>query len=829
VISEDIEANRLRLEYRLAQLQTQERARTHFIDFVRYVWPEAILGAHHEKMAKAFDRIASGTLKRLIINMPPRHAIMVGMKIPTTQGLTTLSDLVPGSMVFGPDGLPVRVLGKSEVFKDRQVYRVWTDDGSFLDVDGEHLWTVRLDRKRDLYRDYTTEQLWRRQCGEVLRTKRGGGVEFVRGKRVDAARVRLPRLPEVAPVQYEQAVLPVDPYVLGVWLGDGTSSSGVITAHDDDARVIRAEIERRGYRTTDQATHMTFGVLGLKVRLRTLGVLQNKHIPGAYLTANVKQRRELLRGLMDTDGNVSKAGQCFFSQSDKALCLQVQQLLHSLGIKASLLESRAMLNGKDYGPTWKVSFYASDVFVLPRKEARTLKGCRAFGRYIRVEKLDQRADFQCIKVDREDGLFLAGEGYICTHNTKSEFASYLLPAYLMGRSPRTKAIEATHNSELAVRFGRKVRDLMDQVNYKELFPEVSLKQDSKAAGRWDTNRGGEYFAVGVGGAMTGRGADVLIIDDPHSEQDALSDLALDNAWEWYQGGPRTRLQPGGAIVVVMTRWGTKDMTARLIKAQSSHNADKWEVIELPAVMPSGKPLWPEFWKLEELLAVKASLSVQKWNAMYQQQPTNDEGAILKREWWRVWPHTEPPVVNYIIQTMDTAYSKKETADFSVITTWGVFYQDEDSGANIILLDVKRGRWDFPELKRVAKEQYEHWQPDNLLIEAKATGTPLQQELRRMNIPVTMYSPGGRKAGTDKVSRANSVAPILESGIVWAPDTDWAEELVEECAAFPHGDNDDMVDVTTMALMRFRQGNFISLQTDDNTDSAGHRDLVPEYY
>lgn len=414
-------------------------------------------------------------------------------------------------------------------------------------------------------------------------------------------------------------------------------------------------------------------------------------------------------------------------------------------------------------------------------------------------------------------------------HTKSEFASYLLPAYLMGRDPRTKAIEATHNSELAVRFGRKVRDLMDQTTYKELFPEVSLKQDSKAAGRWDTNRGGEYFAVGVGGAMTGRGADVLIIDDPHSEQDALSDLALDNAWEWYQGGPRTRLQPGGAIVVVMTRWGTKDMTARLIKAQSSHNADKWEVIELPAIMPSGKPLWPEFWKLEELLAVKASLSVQKWNAMYQQQPTNDEGAILKREWWRVWPHTEPPLVNYIIQTMDTAYSKKETADFSVITTWGVFYLNEDSGANIILLDVKRGRWDFPELKRVAKEQYEHWQPDNLLIEAKATGTPLQQELRRMNIPVTMYSPGGRKAGTDKVSRANSVAPILESGIVWAPDTDWAEELVEECAAFPNGDNDDMVDVTTMALMRFRQGNFISLQTDDNTDSASHRDLVPEYY
>jgi predicted phage terminase large subunit-like protein len=413
-------------------------------------------------------------------------------------------------------------------------------------------------------------------------------------------------------------------------------------------------------------------------------------------------------------------------------------------------------------------------------------------------------------------------------HTKSEFASYLLPAYLMGKDPRTKAIEATHNSELAVRFGRKVRDLMDMETYKEVFPDVSLKQDSKAAGRWDTNKGGEYFAVGVGGAMTGRGADILIIDDPHSEQDAMSDLALENCWEWYISGPRTRLQPGGAIVIVMTRWGTKDLTARLIKAQTSHNADKWEVIELPAILPSGKPLWPQFWKLEELEAVKASLSVQKWNAMYQQQPTNDAGAILKREWWRVWPHDDPPIVNYIIQSYDTAYSKKETADYSVITTWGVFYPDQDSGPNIVLLDVRRGRWDFPELKRIAKDEYKRWNPDNVLIEAKATGVSLQQELRRVGIPVTMYTPGGRKSGTDKVSRANAVAPILESGQVWAPDTDWAEELVEECAAFPNGDNDDMVDSTTQALMRFRQGNFISLETDYK-DEPSSRALAPEYY
>ena len=414
-------------------------------------------------------------------------------------------------------------------------------------------------------------------------------------------------------------------------------------------------------------------------------------------------------------------------------------------------------------------------------------------------------------------------------HSKSEFASYLLPAYLMGRDPRLQIIEATHTAELAVRFGRKVRDLMDTEKYQEVFSEVKLKADSKAAGRWDTNKGGQYFAVGVGGAVTGRGADLLIIDDPHSEQDAMSELALENAWEWYQGGPRTRLQPGGAIVIVMTRWGTRDLAARLIKAQASHGADKWEVIEFPAILPSGKPLWPEFWKIEELEAVKASLSVQKWNAMYQQQPTNDEGAILKREWWRRWPHDESPAVDYMIQSYDTAYSKKETADYSVITTWGVFYPNEDEGAHIILLAVKRGRWDFPELKRVALNEYKTWNPDNVLIEAKATGVSLQQEMRRAGIPVTMYAPGGRRRGTDKISRAHSVAPILEAGMVWAPETDWADELVEECAAFPNGDHDDMVDSTTQALIRFRQGNFLRLSIDEDDEESSEEGLVPEYY
>ena len=412
---------------------------------------------------------------------------------------------------------------------------------------------------------------------------------------------------------------------------------------------------------------------------------------------------------------------------------------------------------------------------------------------------------------------------------KSQLGSYLFPAYVMGRRPDAKLIVGSHTAELAQRFGRMIRNLVDEERYKELFPEMILSADSKAAGRWNTSKGGEAFFIGKGGAMTGRGGDIIILDDILDEQDALSDTAMENTWEWITSGPRQRLQPGGALILINTRWKVDDPAGRFIKAQSQLKADQWEVLEFPAILPSGKPLWPEYWSAEELEKVKFSIGLPKWNAQWQQQPTNSEGAILKREWWRKWTFAEPPSCEYILQCMDTAYSKKETADFSVISTWGVFHPDADSGPNLILLNVRKGRWDFPELKRVARDEYQYWKPDNVLIEAKATGTPLQQELRKLGIPVTMFSPGGRRTGQDKISRANSVAPILESGMVWYPeDQEWADEMVEECAAFPNGSNDDQVDTAVMAWNRFRQGGFISLQ-DDDWDEPEPNNQPVEYY
>ena len=410
-------------------------------------------------------------------------------------------------------------------------------------------------------------------------------------------------------------------------------------------------------------------------------------------------------------------------------------------------------------------------------------------------------------------------------HTKSEFASTFFPSFIMGKKPKMKIMQTTHTGELAVRFGRKVRNLMDQKEYKDVFPEVKLQADNKSAGRWETNKGGEYFAAGVGGAVTGRGADLLIIDDPHSEQDALSPNALESAWEWYTSGPRQRLQPGGAIVLVMTRWSSIDLTAKLLESQKEPLADQWEMIEFPAIFPeTDNPLWPEFWPKDELLKVKSSIPGIKWNAQWMQNPTAEEGAIIKREWWKRWKHKTIPPVKYIMQSYDTAFSKKQTADFSAISTWGVFKPSEDEPDCLILLDCQKGRWDFPELKEIAMREYSYWECDMVLIEAKASGTPLTQELRRMGIPVVNYSP---TRGHDKHSRMHAVAPIFESGMVYAPQKTFAEDMIEECASFPFGANDDLCDTMTQALMRFREGGFVSL-ANDYEDQERQRPLRAYY-
>jgi len=415
-------------------------------------------------------------------------------------------------------------------------------------------------------------------------------------------------------------------------------------------------------------------------------------------------------------------------------------------------------------------------------------------------------------------------------HTKSEFASYLLPAWFLGKFPTKKVIQTSHTAELATDFGRKVRNLVDSEAYKGIFPNVALQSDSKAAGRWNTSHGGTYFAIGVGGAVTGKGADLLIIDDPHSEQEAIlaevNPEIYDKVHEWYSSGPRQRLQPGGSIVVVMTRWSKRDLTAQVVKSSVQRGGEEWEVIELPAILPSGNPLWPEFWSLAELTALKEELPVHKWMAQYMQAPTGAEGALIKREWWKEWEHDKPPRCDYIIQSWDTAFNKGTRNDFSACITLGIFHPEDEPHPQIILLDAFKERMEFPELKAKALELYKEYEPDCCIIEAKAAGTPLLQELRSIGIPLQDYTP---VRGNDKITRVNAVADLFASGMVWAPQTRWAEEVIEEFASFPQGEHDDLVDSMTQALLRFRQGGLIRLESDYNDEPQEFRRRSRSYY
>tara|TARA_R110000744_G_scaffold289735_1_gene400566 strand:+ start:1138 stop:2706 length:1569 start_codon:yes stop_codon:yes gene_type:complete len=422
---------------------------------------------------------------------------------------------------------------------------------------------------------------------------------------------------------------------------------------------------------------------------------------------------------------------------------------------------------------------------------------------------------------------------------KSQLVSIFFPAWYLGRNPNKKVMMVSHTTDLAVDFGRKVRNLIATPDYRSIFPTVKLAVDSKSAGRWNTSVGGEYYACGVGSALAGRGADLLLIDDPHSEQDVISGnfSIFEKAYEWYTFGARTRLMPGGKVAIIQTRWHMDDLTGRVVKDMAQNErSDQFEVIEFPAILEIEdkktkkvveKPLWPEFFDLEALKRTKASMPTFQWNAQYQQQPTAEEAALVKREWWNIWEGENPPSCEYVIMSLDAAAEKHNRADYTALTTWGVFLNEETSAYNIILLNSIKQRMEFHELKEMAMQEYTDWEPDSFIVEKKSSGVALYQEMRRMGLPVSEYTP--HRGSGDKLARLNSVSDIVQSRLCWVPPSRWAEEVVEEIAGFPFMSHDDLVDSTVMALMRFRQGGFIRLPSDEPEEQQYFKQRRGGYY
>lgn len=438
---------------------------------------------------------------------------------------------------------------------------------------------------------------------------------------------------------------------------------------------------------------------------------------------------------------------------------------------------------------------------------------------------------------------------------KSLLASVFLPAWYMGLYPHRKVMQASYASELAVGFGRQVRALVGDQDFQTIFPGVNLRPDNKAAGRWALTGGGEYFATGVTGGIAGKGFNLGIIDDPLSEQDAYSALAKKRVQEWYGPGFYTRRQPEqSAILLMSTRWAKDDLPGFLMtQARESKDADQWTVLDVPALLDEGaakllnsvakdallrsekypQPLAfkpgdsfsPRRWPLKELNRQRANMASRAWEALYQQKPVEDEGNILKRGWWRKWSGSKA-LCEYVVQVYDTAFEEGDENDYSARTTWGVFVRTDTVTIEgqkvtrprrcVLMLEAWRARVGAPELREEAIRAYKtkEYKIDRVLVEKKASGHGLIQELRRAGVPVTPM-----KAEKSKTARAHAASVVLEQGCVFYPDRIWAQDVINECADFPYGEFDDYTDTCVHAWGWLRKTFNLQLEIeeDDNDD------------
>ena len=436
-------------------------------------------------------------------------------------------------------------------------------------------------------------------------------------------------------------------------------------------------------------------------------------------------------------------------------------------------------------------------------------------------------------------------------SAKSMYGSVLYPSWYLGKRPTECLIQGSYNDTLASKFGRRARNTFASKIHHDVFG-VGLAKDSRAAGEWETERGGEYFSFGMNTGVTGRRADGVILDDViKGRKEADSKVVRDSTWETYIADVRTRMKPGAWILYIATRWHEDDPAGRILPPESvgksgwvtSKDGEKWYVLSLAAVIETreeevndplgrkvGDILWPEWFTPAMLEQERKTQGRRNWSALYQQKPRPNEGAILKRADWRKWPHEKPPKCEYVASVYDTAFEEGEENDYTARTTWGVFWHEEERPAEIqalqaklakplvsgryccILLERFKDKVEFPELRRLAVKHYKEFKPDRLLVEKKASGHSLIQELKRGHIPVTAI-----KADRSKLARAHAAGTVLESGCVFYMDRRWAEEVIDECEAFPAGEHDDIVDTCVHAWQWLRKTFHLQLRDEQDED------------
>jgi predicted phage terminase large subunit-like protein len=370
---------------------------------------------------------------------------------------------------------------------------------------------------------------------------------------------------------------------------------------------------------------------------------------------------------------------------------------------------------------------------------------------------------------------------------KSEKTSKRFPAYCLGRMPTRQIIAASYNSDLATDFGRQVRNIIRDPRFTNVFPDVELSPDSQAANRWNTNKGGAYVAAGVGTAVTGRGADIFLIDDPVKDrEEADSETRRETIWNWYTSTAYTRLMPGGSIILIQTRWHEDDLAGRLLE-QEAKGGDKWRKLILPAILSDGTALWPQRYDVEALNRIKRAIGPRDFSALYQQEPSPDEGTFFKREWFERHTKIDEPHHFYLASdyaVTDGGGDYTEHGVFAIGASGKIYHADWWSG------QTSSDVW-IDELLRLIKK----WKPICAFGEAGVIQKAIEPMLRRRMIETgTRCRMEWLSSIHDKATRARGFQSRAAMGEVSLRDDDDGERILNQLLKFPAGKHDDAVDV-----------------------------------
>lgn len=804
-----------------AELAARTLARRRLIHFVQRFKPDYQAGWVHHDICRRLERfmhdVEAKKSPRLLLCMPPRagKALALDTPVPTPTGWTTMGDLKVGDTVFSDTGNPCKVVSKSPVWVNREAYVVKTDMGDSIVADAEHEWVVRLCRKRPVFKTKTTKYLAERTSN------------------------RAPLLAAAGSLNLPERDLPIHPYVLGVWLGGGRTSSAAMCSADPEIveHVSLIEGGHTEYENRNGTLHFRVGphyrngatkAETLQGRLRTLGLLGNKHIPIMYLRASREQRLELLQGLIDTDGHVADNGLVEFCNTNKLLAEGVRELVNSLGVKASLNTGRAMCDGKDCGLKYRVLFMLENAAKLTRKRVKTRNGVRQPGTYLTFEPAG-RVDTVCIEVDSPSHQFLCGRTMIPTHN--SELTSRNFPAWVLGHHPEWEIIAASHTQSLALSFSRHLRDKIRDPAYEAVFPDCVLDPQSQSVENWMTTAGGGYMAAGVGTGITGRGATIFIVDDPVKDMEAAdSQLIRDNTWEWWTSTAYTRLAPGGGVLGIMTLWNDDDWGGRTITYSENGEGDKFEIVRYPAInegydeyqenetysivkkypadpvpvnatliRKADSALHPDRYDAEMLLKIKRNLYAsgqqRVWSALYQQNPAPEEGAYFTKDLFRYYSTPPRRRGNFVYQAWDFAIAEGQENDYTVGAT---ILQDERDALHV--LDVKRFKSaDSIYIVDVILDYAAEFDADLLGFEDGQIWKTMQAQFDKRCDERRMYPTYEiLKPLTDKKARANPLKGRMQAGKVYFPDkAPWLHDVYTELLRFPAGKHDDCHSAATL--------------------------------